>query len=359
VGVPKRGQPEVLDYFPARVVYCSPRSDPLDFAVLKIRASPDYGPFEILSTQTRQLQLGEPVSAIGYPGLPIDDPVLSVNRGDVSAARVLLEGVPFYQTDAAVNPGNSGGPLLTQHGQVAGIVTLGFPRRENMGYAVTMSAIDDKFTARHLDELAAVVQVDAGPIPADAVPLGRPVSITRKNFVFHEVNVRKRPGRLELENEGEQYWLTSRNTLPDNFELTLVCNVRYLRGRKQPWGAHRSLCVRFGTPQTDAKIMINKGIHVLYLTKELVVYRDGRFAVVHRDGDNGSCVLTISVRDRRLTIADGNEILVDHRFDQPIAAHPLSIGGYLSRMIIYNLKLKNLDDEAAIPWPATAEPAGD
>jgi S1-C subfamily serine protease len=50
----------------------------------------------------------------------------TVTAGIVSAtSRSLPDGtyVPFIQTDAAVNPGNSGGPLVTAEGEVIGIVT--------------------------------------------------------------------------------------------------------------------------------------------------------------------------------------------------------------------------------------------
>ena len=69
---------------------------------------------------SQQLQVGDPVLAIGSPfGFE-----QTVTQGIVSAKGRSLPGdtaVPFIQTDAAVNPGNSGGPLIDASGAVVGI----------------------------------------------------------------------------------------------------------------------------------------------------------------------------------------------------------------------------------------------
>ena len=68
----------------------------------------------------QQLQVGDPVMAIGSPfGFE-----QTATQGIVSAKGRSLPGdaaVPFIQTDAAVNPGNSGGPLFDGTGAVVGI----------------------------------------------------------------------------------------------------------------------------------------------------------------------------------------------------------------------------------------------
>ncbi|AVR98066.1 DegQ family serine endoprotease [Pseudoduganella armeniaca] len=92
-------------------------SDPkTDVAVLKIDAK--NLPVVPLGRST-ELKVGEWVLAIGSPfGLES-----TVTAGVVSAkGRSLDEGsVPFIQTDVAVNPGNSGGPLFNTKGEVVGI----------------------------------------------------------------------------------------------------------------------------------------------------------------------------------------------------------------------------------------------
>jgi serine protease Do len=88
-----------------------------DIAVVRIDAT-DLRPVKL--GDPSQIRVGEWVLAIGSP-FGFEN---SVTAGIVSAtSRSLPEGtyVPFIQTDAAVNPGNSGGPLFNLRGEVIGI----------------------------------------------------------------------------------------------------------------------------------------------------------------------------------------------------------------------------------------------
>ena len=88
-----------------------------DIAVVKIEAK-DLPVLKIGSSE--KLKVGEWVAAIGSPfGLHN-----TVTAGIVSAKSRQLPSdqyVPFIQTDVAVNPGNSGGPLFNMQGEVVGI----------------------------------------------------------------------------------------------------------------------------------------------------------------------------------------------------------------------------------------------
>ena len=88
-----------------------------DIAVLRIAAQ---GLPTVRLGDPKLLQVGDPVLAIGAPyGLE-----QTATAGIVSAKGRSLPGdaaVPFIQTDAAVNPGNSGGPLFDAAGNVVGI----------------------------------------------------------------------------------------------------------------------------------------------------------------------------------------------------------------------------------------------
>ena len=88
-----------------------------DIAVLKIDA---LSLPAVLLGDAQALQVGDRVLAIGSPfGL-----AQSATQGIVSGKGRTLPGdavVPFIQTDAAVNPGNSGGPLFDANGAVVGI----------------------------------------------------------------------------------------------------------------------------------------------------------------------------------------------------------------------------------------------
>lgn len=99
---------------PATIVGLDERSD---VALLKLDA--DKLPVVKIGDSDK-LEVGEWVLAIGSPfGLEY-----TVTQGIVSALGRSLPSdnyVPFIQTDAAVNPGNSGGPLFNLHGEVVGV----------------------------------------------------------------------------------------------------------------------------------------------------------------------------------------------------------------------------------------------
>ena len=88
-----------------------------DVALLKVNGNN----FPALTTgNVDRLRVGEPVLAIGSP-FGFD---YSASAGIVSAKMRNMMGetsVPFIQTDVALNPGNSGGPLFNQKGEVVGV----------------------------------------------------------------------------------------------------------------------------------------------------------------------------------------------------------------------------------------------
>ena len=106
--------------------------------------------------------LGNEVLALGYA---LDLPgTASLTRGLVSAFRPnTFGGLTALQTDTAVNPGNSGGPLLDLEGRVVGIVTAGFTEAEGINFAITID-----------DALLVINRLRAGA----ALPLGKFVSQT-------------------------------------------------------------------------------------------------------------------------------------------------------------------------------------
>lgn len=79
-----------------------------------------------------EVQTGEELFIIGYPGFGLEeffnpDETLepTVTQGRASAKRTLATGVEAIQTDAAINRGNSGGPVYNMRGEVIGIATFG------------------------------------------------------------------------------------------------------------------------------------------------------------------------------------------------------------------------------------------
>jgi serine protease Do len=139
--------------FPATVIG---RDAATDVALLKIKADVDL-PFAFLGNSST-IQKGEWVLAMGNP-FGLDH---SVSAGIVSA--VGREISPnenrrfddFIQTDAAINFGNSGGPLVNMKGEVVGINTAITAQGSGIGFAVPINIAKDVVT--QLKEVGSVTR---------------------------------------------------------------------------------------------------------------------------------------------------------------------------------------------------------
>jgi len=97
--------------------------DYLDIALVKIDSIRTDFPIAEIG-KSDEMVVGQEIIAVGYPyAFELGYPA-TITGGIVSAVRNLY-GDTYIQFDAAVNPGNSGGPLLNLDGEVVGIVTLG------------------------------------------------------------------------------------------------------------------------------------------------------------------------------------------------------------------------------------------
>jgi S1-C subfamily serine protease len=113
-----------------------------DLALLQINNAPDLQPATL--AESNSLTVGQRVYAIGNPfGLSG-----TMTRGIISAIRSIRgpNNSPIedaIQTDAAVNPGNSGGPLLNSRGEVIGVTTLiannGADQSSGIGFAIPIN----------------------------------------------------------------------------------------------------------------------------------------------------------------------------------------------------------------------------
>lgn len=112
-----------------------------DIAVLKIDAS---GLSPVVLGDSDSIVMGETVYAIGNP---LGELAYSMSTGTVSGlGRVIVTeasvaGINMFQIDAAVNHGNSGGPVYNSRGEVIGVVTAksGATDAEGLGFAVPIN----------------------------------------------------------------------------------------------------------------------------------------------------------------------------------------------------------------------------
>ncbi|MGD1088944.1 MAG: serine protease [Verrucomicrobiota bacterium] len=101
--------------FPAELV----QSDPVkDVALLKVTGS--FTSLPLVSSNT--VELGEPVFTIGFPNPNVQGLQPKLTRGDISGLAGAQDDPDEYQISVPVQPGNSGGALLDENGNVVGIV---------------------------------------------------------------------------------------------------------------------------------------------------------------------------------------------------------------------------------------------
>jgi len=142
--------------YPARVIGGDCQHD---VAVLKIDAT---GLPTVQLGSSSALQLGEGVVALGY-ALALDGGP-TVTTGIVSSLHRTIKaqdpgcttcqnGVRTYtdiiQTDAAINHGNSGGPLVDMAGRVVGMNSAGVDSAQNIGFAIAIDSL--KSTVSHAE----------------------------------------------------------------------------------------------------------------------------------------------------------------------------------------------------------------
>jgi len=90
-----------------------------DLALLKV----DAIRAPLLIRQHHSLERGTEIVALGYPLVPIQGREQKATFGHINALSGIQGDSRFTQLDAAVQPGNSGGPVLNRRGDVVGVVT--------------------------------------------------------------------------------------------------------------------------------------------------------------------------------------------------------------------------------------------
>lgn len=115
-----------------RVVLVNPA---LDIALLAVEG--DFTSLPELNLAEKESQAGNKIYVAGYPyGMPF-----TITEGSVSSPKQLIDGKYYLQTDAAVNPGNSGGPMLNDNGEVVGVTVSKLTEADNMGFGIRVETL--------------------------------------------------------------------------------------------------------------------------------------------------------------------------------------------------------------------------
>jgi len=110
--------------------------DDLDIAVLTVSQA-QFQPLPVADVGA--CKIGDDIYTIGAP----DSMAYTLTKGVVSAKERVVGKQAYIQIDAAVNAGNSGGPLLNDRGEVLGINTLKMSDSEGIGLSIPMDTVCD------------------------------------------------------------------------------------------------------------------------------------------------------------------------------------------------------------------------
>jgi len=80
---------------------------------------------------------GQTVYALGHP-LGLD---FTLSRGIISNRQRMRGGINLVQTDVSLNPGNSGGPLVNEQGEVIGVVSQFLEGGQGLGFGIALQHI--------------------------------------------------------------------------------------------------------------------------------------------------------------------------------------------------------------------------
>jgi serine protease Do len=204
-----------LDKQLARVLFLD---ENLDLAFLEASDLPDLPDVQLASDKI--INQGEKILAIGHPfGL-----MYSATQGIVSNVLHKRGNINYLQHDAALNPGNSGGPLVDMTGAIIGINTFIIQDGDNIGFSLPVSFLAETLAAYSKSEHQVGVRCSScsnlvfeATIEEDYCPFcGAGVVLPSKVEAYEPVGVAQTIEQM-LKKIGHQVPLTRRG--PNNWEI--------------------------------------------------------------------------------------------------------------------------------------------
>ncbi len=185
-----------------------------DLALLKYVGDPNVFPTLKLA-QSPSVYETMHVAAFGFPfgiGLALEEdssPAISVSVGRITAIRRDKKGVQLLQLDATLNPGNSGGAVIDETGEVIGVVSFG----------VVASGVNFAIPVEKLNQFLATPEVD----------LTIPDFKTGDPSKPEEIVVAITPILGQLEDASVEFWLKKGEGVSQKFELAQTEKNRFVR----------------------------------------------------------------------------------------------------------------------------------
>ena len=161
----------------AKVIKASPE---YDLAIVQTKQ--EFSAFEIVDCS--KIEVGAKIYTIGNPrGLEgtISDGILSGKRNN--------DGIEYLQITAPISPGNSGGPVLNDKGEVIGVATFAYKNSQNLNFAVPDSYIEkciDIDSIQHKKHTISMSDTDAVSIVTYS-KIGKYQQISFKNNTNHTI----------------------------------------------------------------------------------------------------------------------------------------------------------------------------
>jgi len=102
----------------------------LDAEVVRVDAASDLALLKVTGTfdalpvvSSRSARLGATVATVGFPNIGLQGFEPKLSKGDISSLAGIQDNVRYFQISVPVQPGNSGGALVDEHGNVVGVVS--------------------------------------------------------------------------------------------------------------------------------------------------------------------------------------------------------------------------------------------
>jgi len=121
----------------------------IDIAILSIENYQTTKNFSLpYSFKLTASEVGENIFVLGYPLQNTMGQEIKLTTGVISSNSGFLGDTTLFQISAPIQPGNSGGPLFDNYGNLIGVVTAKHKKADNVGYAVKLNSIYEGFKSK-------------------------------------------------------------------------------------------------------------------------------------------------------------------------------------------------------------------